>query len=191
VSRDGTPSAALLRVLLVACACLLALAAAVAHAQGPAGPSVEYAVKATYLYKFAPFVEWPPDVLRGSDPLVICIVGRDAVADLADEAMQGQAAAGHPIRVVRLQGDARDPQCNILYVAVRGAAAAAILDAVRGRPVLTVTDGEKEPGATGIVNFVVIDNRVRFEIDQRAAAENHLVISSKLLSLASRVTPKP
>jgi hypothetical protein len=57
--------------------------------------------------------------------------------------------------------------------------------------VLTVTDAEEEPRATGIVNFLVVDNRVRFEIDQRAAAENHLVISSKLLSLASRVIPKP
>jgi uncharacterized protein DUF4154 len=181
----------MLRALLTACACLFTLAAGRARAQGPPNPSVEYAVKATYLYKFAPFVEWPGDALQGSDALVICIVGRDGVADLVDEAVKGQASAGHRIRVVRLQGAARDAHCNILYVAVRGAAAATILDGVRGRPVLTVTDGEQEPRATGIVNFVVVDNRVRFEIDQRAAAENHLVISSKLLSLASRVIPKP
>jgi hypothetical protein len=31
---------------------------------------------------------------------------------------------------------------------------------------------------------------VRFEIDQNAAAENDLVISSKLLNLAVRVRPK-
>ncbi|HXR57616.1 MAG TPA: YfiR family protein, partial [Casimicrobiaceae bacterium] len=104
------------RLLLVAiAACLPALAATPACAETP---SVEYAVKATYLYKFAPFVEWPGDALQGSDPLVICTVGRDAVADLVDEAVKGQASAGHPIRVVRLQGDARGARCNILYVAV-------------------------------------------------------------------------
>jgi hypothetical protein len=186
--QSAPPSGVLPRVARVACACLLVLAAAGARAQGA---SVEYAVKATYLYKFAPFVEWPPEALRATDPLVICIVGRDGVADLAEEAVQGQALAGHPIRIVRLQRNAADAQCNILYVAVRGAAAAAILDSVHGRPVLTVTDAEQEPRARGIVNFVVVDNRVRFEIDQRAASENHLVISSKLLSLAILVTPKP
>lgn len=47
---------------------------------------------------------------------------------------------------------------------------------------LTVTD--QAEGAGGIVNFVLRENRVRFTIDPRAAAENGLAISSKLLSLA-------
>jgi len=178
----------MLRGLLVVVA-WSALATAQARAQTPA---VEYAVKATDLYKFAPFVEWPPKAFSPSDPLVICIVGRDRVAELVDEAVNGQTFAGHPIRVVHVQRASwRDAHCNILYVALRGAAAVTVLESVRGQPVLTITDGEQEPGAAGIVNFVVVDNRVRFEIDQRAATENHLVISSKLLNLAIRVIPKP
>jgi prepilin-type processing-associated H-X9-DG protein len=64
---------------------------------------------------------------------------------------------------------------------------ASVLAAVRGTPVLTVTDDQTDPVATGIVNFVLVDGHVRFEIDQRSAADNGLVISSKLLSLATRV----
>ena len=71
------------------------------------------------------------------------------------------------------------------------AATAARLEAVRGTPVLTVTDAARDGGAQGIVNFVNVDNRVRFEIDLRSAAVNHLEISSKLLNVASRVRPKP
>jgi len=178
----------MLRILLVVAA-WSSLASEHARAQTPA---VEYAVKATDLYKFAPFIEWPPEAFSPSDPLVICIVGRDRVADLVDEAVSGQTSAGHPIRVVHVQGgELGDTHCNILYVALRGAAAVTVLERIRGRPVLTITDAEQEPRAAGVVNFVVVDNRVRFEIDQRAAADNHLVISSKLLSLATRVIPKP
>ena len=188
VPRSAKPAGAMRVLLVAAAACLSALAPSPARAQTP---TVEYAVKATYLYKFAPFVEWPAAALNASEPLVICVVGNDAVADLVDEAVKGQAPGGHPIRVVHLPAAARDAHCHILYVALRGAAAASALGSVRGQPVLTVTDGARDPRATGIVNFVVLDNRVRFEIDQGAAADNHLVISSKLLSLATRVTPKP
>lgn len=177
-----------LRLLLAVAACLYALAPWSAHAQSPA---VEYAIKATFLYKFAPFVAWPAAALAASDPFVICVVGTDPVADVIDEAAKGQAVAGHPVRVLHLHASARDAHCHILYVALRGAAAAGALDDVRGKPVLTVTNAARDPRTTGIVNFLVLDNRVRFEIDQAAAAENGLVVSSKLLNLAYRVTPKP
>jgi len=188
VTRNACIVAATRLLLVAIAACLPALAATPACAETP---SVEYAVKATYLYKFAPFVEWPAGAFEPSDPLVICVVGSDPVADLVDEAVRGQAALGHPIEVLHLSASSREARCHILYVALRGAAAARALELVRGTPVLTVTDDAHELRATGIVNFVVQDNRVRFEIDLHAAAENHLVISSKLLNLASRVYPKP
>jgi hypothetical protein len=50
-----------------------------------------------------------------------------------------------------------------------------------------VTDARPDARAHGIINFVIEGNRVRFEIDLNAAAENHLLISSKLLNLAVRV----
>jgi len=58
-------------------------------------------------------------------------------------------------------------------------------------PVLTVSDGANTGAGTSIVSFVVQDNRVRFDIDDAAAAANGLAISSKLLSLARAVRPRP
>ncbi len=59
---------------------------------------------------------------------------------------------------------------------------------MHGAPVLTVTDGATDPAAKGIINFVIADDRVRFEIDNSAALADGLTISSKLLSLAVHVT---
>jgi hypothetical protein len=56
--------------------------------------------------------------------------------------------------------------------------------------VLTVTDAAPS-GVHGIVNFVLLDDRVRFEIDLGQAARNGIAISSKLLSLAVTVQPAP
>jgi hypothetical protein len=173
------------RLLAVVASLCVACVATLSRAQQP---GVEYAVKATYLYKFAPFVEWPVGVFATpTDPFVICIAGDDAVSVLVDEAARGQRVGAHPIEVVHLPAGGA-VACHVLYVAQRGAAGAADLRAVRGKPVLTVTDGAGD--GHGIINFVLQDNRVRFEIDQNAAAENDLVISSKLLNLAVRVRPK-
>ena len=50
-----------------------------------------------------------------------------------------------------------------------------------------VTDGANAPG---MINFVLKDNRVRFIVDDDAAAQSGLTISSKLLSVALAVKPR-
>jgi hypothetical protein len=150
---------------------------------------IERAIKATYLYKLAPFVEWPPGAFDGgSEPFRLCVVGNDPFGEVLDRAVAGQAVAERPIVVTRLDRAERDAHCQIMFVAGSDAqSSAAALAAVRGRPILTVTDGAREERSSGMVNFVIRDNRVRFEIDERAAAANGIVISSKLLSLAISV----
>jgi hypothetical protein len=152
-------------------------------------PPLELAVKATYLYKFAPFVEWPATAFATpSSNFNLCVVGDDPFGDVLDRAVAGQQAGDHPI-VVRRSARAA-PGCHILYAAGSSAQPLReILDAVRGTAVLTVTD-QRQDSAKGIVNLVVQENKVRFEIDDRAAMDSGIAISSKLLSLAVRVRPR-
>jgi hypothetical protein len=150
---------------------------------------LEQAVKATYLYKFAPFIEWPRAAFpTSSTPLNICVMRADAFHTILEQAATGQGLGQRPIAVHRLEAIARDSGCHIVYLG--GADAPFVIETLalmRGSPVLTVTEGAREPAAKGIINFVIDKARVRFEIDDQAAAENGLVISSKLLSLAIAV----
>jgi hypothetical protein len=159
---------------------LLSCAAAPAQEQ-----SLEYAVKATYLYKFAPFVEWPPG--RSAGALDLCVAGDDPFGPLLERAVGGQRIGERPIALRRLDAAGSVEECDILYVAGSSEQSVAeALDAARGAPVLTVTDAA-QGDARGIVHFVIRDNRVRFEIDSQAAAASGLKISSKLLDLAVNV----
>jgi hypothetical protein len=180
------------RLIYGAAAVVLVLALVPFAAAWAQEGSLERAIKATYLYKFVPFVEWPKTVWSApTSPLVLCVAGDDPFGQVLDEAVAGQAAGPHPIALRRLSIVTRESGCNLLYDA--GSPAQTVADAlaaVRGTPVLTVTDAERNGGAKGIINFVILGNHVRFEIDDAAAAENGLVISSKLLSLAVHVTPR-
>jgi hypothetical protein len=160
-------------------------------ASAPA-PSLESAVKATFLYKFIPFVQWPAGAFQAADsPVTICVFGNDPVSALIDDAIANQRAEQRPLIVRHVDAVRRDG-CHILYVAAGNPQAAEqALASVRGAPVLTVTDAARAPAATGIVNFELLGNRVGFDIDGAAAAQNGLAISSKLLSLARQVRTRP
>lgn len=158
---------------------LLALGAA----PGAAQPSLEYAVKANFLYKFAPFVGWPPGAFAGpASPFYVCVVGDDPFGGTLEQATRGQFVGSHPVVVRRLTALGGRAECHVAYVGA-GAQAARTLRLLDGAPVLTVTD-ERQGVNGGVVHFVLQGGRVRFTIDLGAARAGGLAISSKLLALA-------
>jgi hypothetical protein len=163
--------------------CTIALWAQPAPAQSD---SLEYAVKATYLYKLPQFVAWPTGAMP-ADSFMLCVIGRDAVVDLLEQAIQGQTVQDRRVMLQRYTALDANPGCQLMYVAGSAApSVAAVLSLVRGMPVLTVTDGQTQPGATGMINFILVQGHVRFEINRNAAEASRLEISSKLLTLAVR-----
>jgi len=154
-----------------------------------ADESLEYAVKAAFLYRFGSFVEWPAAAfISSTSPFRLCIVGEDPFGSTLDKAVSGQQVGARPIEVRRLKTVGRDSGCQILYIAVPEAPRLGqIIETLRGSSVLTVSDGRASGTAAGIIHFVIKDDRVRFDIDDEAAAQNGLVISSKLMSLALNV----
>ena len=160
-------------------------------AQADDAGTLAVAVKAAFLYKFEPFVAWPAEAFAAADsPFNLCVVGKDPFGPLLDRTVDGQKTAGHPVAIVRLKSVSADAHCHMLYIADAGTARQAEA-AVAGAPVLTVTDGVADPATKGMINFVIADNRVRFEIDAGQAKLAGLDISSKLLSLAVSVRSAP
>jgi hypothetical protein len=165
---------------LAAATAALALAAAPAQAQPSAA-----AVKAAFLTKFPGYVAWPPPARPGiGAPVVLCVLGGDPFGGVMDSAARGQQVDGHPLQLRRLANADGAGACHVAFV--QGASAGAMLDGLRSKPVLTVTD-EGSAGARGIIHFAVVEGRVRFTIDAAAAAERGLTISSRLLAIALSV----
>ena len=155
----------------------------------PAPLPLEFAVKATYLYKLAPFVSWPPETFASPDAAFnICVVGRDPFGGYLEKAVAGHKLGTHPLRVRKISENPAGADCQIAFVgAVHGRAMREALQAFAGKPVLTVADSRAPESAGSIVQFVIVAGRVRFDIDSAAAQRNHLTISSKLLGLALSV----
>lgn len=170
------------RALLVAIFAALGSAGA-ANAQSA---SAEDAVKATFLYRFASFVTWPESAFATPDsPVQVCILGSEAFKTAAQNAVQNQSIGARRLDVRSIASPSEGRACHVLYA--QGAATDEALHDALGAPVLTVTDSASRRGGRGVIHFAVVDNRVKFHIDDALAAENHLTISSRLLALALSV----
>jgi hypothetical protein len=151
---------------------------------------LEQAVKASFLFKFAPFVEWPASALGATDrAFTICISGEDPFGQTLNEVVRGQRIAGRSVEVRRLADGAGATGCQILFAGRSGTANTAAFTGMTGQPVLTVSD--RKTGISGaMIQFVMQNGRVRFQIDDGMAKASGLTISSKLLGLAVAVERK-
>lgn len=148
--------------------------------------SLEYKVKAAFLYKFIAYVDWPATAFSSStSPFSICLTDSNEQFNATLKKMaSGGNVNGHPIVIQQITPEENEADCHILYLGASDPQRATeVAEAVRGANVLTVSNSAPQ----GIIDFVIADNRVRFNIDDEAAAQNGLVISSKLLSLAVNV----
>jgi hypothetical protein len=149
------------------------------------------AVKAAFLHRFASYVEWPAEAL-GDGPFVIGIAGADDVAANLDMLLPGLAVQGRPAEVRRVARADEIAGVHILYLGPGSAARTRELrDAAITRPILLVTDGERDFGAGAIINFVESGSRVRFEVSLISAERAGLRIDSALLPVAARVERQP
>ncbi len=179
-SRKGTTAFAWLSLLaLLACGSL------------PVGNAAELysesSVKAVYLYRFAGYVEWPPET-PAHTRFTIAVMGDDQVAEALSRLLPQHSIRGQPaeVRVAHRVADLAGAQMIYVGENHRGDLRDA-LAAVEHRPVLVVT-GETDGLAAGsVVNFVQDDNKIRFEISLDAATRVGLKISSQLLALAVRI----
>src|SRR5690606_28656406 len=123
-------------------------------------------------YKFGAFVEWPQSAFASdASPAVLCVAGSDPFGGTLDKVVDGQHIANRPIVVRRLDMNAVDAGCQILFVASADEKQMSeALESVRGAGVLTSTDAARTDRSAGIITFVVTGNRVRFEIDDKAAS---------------------
>ncbi len=175
----------------------LLLVAITLNAQNSSGSS-EYLIKAGFIYNFANLVQWPAASFAQPDsPIVIVILGEDHFGATLDRALDGKKVNARSFVIKRARtifelqrtlGPQKD--CQILYVSSSEMAhLGEAIQMLRGVPVLTIgeTPGFAKNG--GIINLVLEDNKVRFEVNVQAAKEADLNISSRLLALARIVQP--
>jgi hypothetical protein len=144
-------------------------------------------VKAAFLYNFGSYVEWP-SIGESDDALTIAVLGAPAVADELERFVTGRTIQGRLVRVRRIRSVNDSDGDEVLFIGSdENWRLAQLIDAVAGTPTLIVTDAPDGLADGGMINFQLIERRVRFEISLPRAQEAGLMLSSRLLAAALRV----
>ena len=173
---------------MIAAACMLCmLVAPSTRAQSSA--SSEYLIKAGFIYNFAKLMEWPAPVFpQPNSPIVIAILGTDPFQGTLDSVLRGKQVNGRDFVVKHLKWGDDLKGCNIIFVSSSEKAHFDdFFHQIHGLPILTIGDTPGFAESGGIINFVLEDDKVRFEIDVDAARQANINISSRLLALAKIV----
>lgn len=182
------------RSMLVGVGCLLASsvsalgAAAAPQLQAAAPVSREYQIKAAFLYHFAQFVEWPSGAFDDrSSAMFLCVLGTDPFGPEL-ESLEGKQIRGRRVEIMRLDPFAEPDQCHILFISLSETTRVAeIVASLENKSILTVGDMQGFAQMGGVINFAIRRNKIRFQINRDAGDRAGLVISSRLLSLATIV----
>ena len=167
---------------------LLLLAAAMVTHQAAAQQATEASVKAAFLYKFAGYIEWPANAFAVPDaPLVIGVTGSEEVAAELERLVPGRSVNNRPVVVRRLREGEPPKGAHILFVGRGEPNLRAVVRAAQQNAALVVTEGERGLEAGGSINFVLVDDRVGFEVSLEAAERGGHRISSRMLAVARRV----
>lgn len=153
----------------------------------------EHDLKAAFLFRFLPFVQWPDSAFPTTNsPIVVSILGRDPFGPALEATMGNETIDSHAIIVKRSEHIADLLPCHLLFVArdAEEPHPPALTQAQRDG-VLLVGESPDFLDRGGIVNFFIDDNQVRFAICLEAAERAHIKLRSRLLRLAQMVDCAP
>lgn len=151
--------------------------------------ALESRVKAAFLYKFSSYVEWPEVAFsQPQAPFTIAVVGAEPIVTALKQAVAGRRVNDRPIVVRQLRPGESMAGVHILFLGGNAAAQLGpLLKAARPYSVLTVTESEGGLAEGSVINFILDDQRVRFEISRESANRSKLRLSSRLLAVAKNV----
>jgi uncharacterized protein DUF4154 len=186
VRSAGRP--ATLRALRVALLTLALAIAAPSAAQAPPTAASERSVKAAYIYRFLPYIEWPTAALAAGTPIVIGVIGADDLALELEQLVRNRPGDERAIAVRRLGPNDSWIGTHVLYAGQEVAARVLMVaKALQDRSVLTISDVEGAVDRGFVIGFVNVESRLRFEVNADVAERSGLKLSSRLLTVALRV----
>jgi hypothetical protein len=147
------------------------------------GPSK---IKATHLYVFTKYFEWPGNTAATFN---ISILGDNPglmseLTKLASTKTVGSKKI--EIKNINTLSEANGPE--ILFIlSDKSSVLAEAVSKFKGKGTLIVTEKQGLAKVGSAINFVIVENNIKFELNKTSAGKAGLKVSSKIEPLASKV----
>ncbi len=151
--------------------------------------SLEDKTKAVFMYHFTKYVEWPES--DSSETFNIAVLGNSNIAVPLKEIEKKKQVNERKIKIVRLKDLPDTLDCHMLFISRdwKGQLPE-ILKKTKDGNILSISD-TKGFGRKGVaINFIIVEGKIKFEINGSALDATELVVSSQLLKLGRFIKEK-
>jgi hypothetical protein len=135
------------------------------------------------VYNFTKYVQWPDHDASGE--FVIGVIGNADVYKTLTGWYGGKPKGSKTYVIKKFASAAEITDCHVLFIdKAKSGEFEEVNNKVKGKGTLVITDksglGEKGSG----INFKTVDNKLKFELNQKAIEASNLKVSGALSSMA-------
>ena len=142
-----------------------------------------YEIHAAMIYNFMKYVQWPDDGNPGE--FVVGVLGEDNVFNTLKSYYDGKPKGSKKYSIRKLADAGEAATCAVVYIGKnKSKEFENVKNAVTGKPVLTITDSFNLGKKGSCINLKVIDDKLKFEINQNSINSATLKVASQLASMA-------
>lgn len=143
----------------------------------------DYRVHSGFMYHFTKYIEWP--AAKKSGDFVIGVVGNAAIIDPLNAMASAKTVGTQKIIIKRFSNVASVSDCHILFLSddktdeIEEASSKA-----KSKNILLVSEGNGLAKKGSSINFLIVDGKLKFELNKKTIQDTGLKVSSELLGLA-------
>jgi len=140
--------------------------------------------QSVFIYNFTRLIEWPADYKTGD--FNIGVIGSSDVFNELKNYTNSKMVGAQPIKIIKFATTADITKCHILFVSYgKTKEIPEILSKLGGGSTLIVCENKASIEKGASVNFVIIEDKLKFELKTSNANSVGLKIHSNLENMAS------
>ena len=164
---------------------LLILSAAITYGKDDDVPQ-EYLVKAKYLLNIPLFTEVSAKAKIGQS-YTICLIG-DSPLESVLASSSGKLIKNRPLAVLKVTDLSQLGSCQMLFIASsERRRLQTLLSEAHSNGIVTISDMRDFAHMGGMINLLIVDGRIAFDLNRSAAGIAAITFSTHLLKLARDV----
>ena len=140
-------------------------------------------VHSMMVYNFTKYVQWPDHAAGGE--FIIGVVGNNDIYNTLNGWYGGKPRGTKTYIIKKFNSAADVTECHVLYIdKSKSGEFDNVNDKLKGKGTLIITDksGLGEQGSS--INFKLVDNKLKFELNQKVIEASNLKVSGALSSMA-------
>lgn len=136
-----------------------------------------------FIYNFSRLIEWPTNYRTGD--FIIGVLGTAEVAGELETYTKGKKVGAQNIQIIRYKTPAEIQQCHILFVPfVRTKQLPEVLSVLGNKSTLIVTEKNGALNEGAAINFIILEDRMKFELKAENANKFGIKFSAKLQEMS-------